>query len=486
MTDLKNELVTAITNAKAGILGYLNTLPPFATATVAELNTISNAVDDTIERFAGLLLDLGRYGIQQTGIGSLYTQRQEWFVALRSRLQELIDRWQKNSDDYDLLAADPAPATEILQSMERLISSTTTPEAAITLAIVNSEKSLFDAEFNKLKNIFNKRHATLDDLIQEMLAINAKDFDIIEFDISTELRKIPLFVYDLQARAKALTNDLENKRIPAVEALLSSLGTLNPTDQAKQLEAAAQIILGNDFRMVPRYALPPAQQAEMANSWNAVNDLLDYLRTEDDRTNPTEDWLHGMARVHEKMKHLENCILLRSAFDMPEEEFAIHPVQLPFKTEKYHWLAMPFKEVDVDLEKGNTLLYTAFTAEATAAPTEICGMLVDEWTELIPAREEITGITFQYDRPNSEAPQAMLLVTPTKLTGNWQWNDLVDALSYTLDAAKSRGVEPARIDETAFTSFLPAVLGAESLLPHSIVLDNKVHYMTEVAVEKFD
>ncbi|HVG11947.1 MAG TPA: hypothetical protein VM843_03035, partial [Flavisolibacter sp.] len=210
------------------------------------------------------------------------------------------------------------------------------------------------------------------------------------------------------------------------------------------------------------------------------------LRTKEKRTHPTEDWLHGIARVHEKMKHLEHSILLRSAFDMNEDQFTIHPVQLPYKSEKYHWLAMPFKEEDIDLEKGNTLLYTAFTAQATLAPTEICGMLVDEWTELIPAKEETTGITFQYDRPNSEAPQAMLLVAPTKLTGNWQWDDLVDALSYTLDAAKSRAVEPGKIDDTAFASFLPAVLNAESLLPYSIVLDNKVHYMDESFVRKFD
>ncbi len=79
----------------------------------------------------------------------------------------------------------------------------------------------------------------------------------------------------------------------------------------------------------------------------------------------------------------------------------------------------------------------------------------------------------------------MLLVAPTKLTGNWHWNDLVDALSYTLDAAKSRGVQPSQIDATGFASFFPAVMGAESLLPFSIVLDNKVHQMDEKFVKNF-
>lgn len=238
--------------------------------------------------------------------------------------------------------------------------------------------------------------------------------------------------------------------------------------------------------MVPRYALPLAQRAEIGNSWTAADDLLDYLKTTKKRTNPEEDWLNGISRVHEKMKHLENCLLLREAFGLPENDLAIHPVQLPFKAKNYHWMALDFPEGDVDLEAGNTLLYTAFTPKATTAPVEICGMLVDEWTELIPATEETTGITFHYDRPNSEAPQTLLLVTPTKLSGNWQWDDLVDGIAYALDAAKARAIEPAKIDTTPFTSFLPAVLGAESLHPFSIVLDNKAHYLTQEAILKVD
>jgi len=77
-------------------------------------------------------------------------------------------------------------------------------------------------------------------------------------------------------------------------------------------------------------------------------------------------------------------------------------------------------------------------------------------------------------------------VTPTRLSGNWQWDDLVDAISYALDAAKARAIEPAQIDTTPFTSFLPAVLGAESLYPFSIVQDNKAHYLTQEAIMEID
>lgn len=484
LTALKNRLTTV--TLPAGIVGYLRALPAQDLATAADLDDIRAAADDTITRFAAWLLELGKYGIPQTGAGNVFAQRQQWFVSLKNKITACITRWQKYADDYALLAADPLPPIEKLQAMERLISATPTAAATITLPIVAAKKALFDAAFVQLKKVISDQQPTLIQLLKDIQLIDLSPFDLIKLDTSTEVRQIPVFIYELQARAQALMDDLENKRIPGVTAILATLGTLPPEGQAKQVEAAAKIILGDGFKMVPRYALPGKQQAEISNSWNATANLLNHSLTIGKRTNPQEDWLHGMARVHEKMKHLENCLLLREAFGMNENELSIHPVQLPFKATKYHWLALPFPEADVNLEEGNTLLYTTFTAKAALAPGEVCGLLVDEWTELIPAKEEITGITFHYDRPNTEAPQTLLLVEPVQLRGNWQWNDLVDALTNTLDAARSRGIEPAQIDKTPFSSFLPAILGAESLYPYSIVLDNKVHYMAAEIVKNFD
>ena len=147
-------------------------------------------------------------------------------------------------------------------------------------------------------------------------------------------------------------------------------------------------------------------------------------------------------------------------------------------------MALPFPKDEVDMEENNILDYMAFADAGAAAPLDVCGMLADEWNETIPATEEITGITFHYDRPNCEAPQTMLLVTPVKSRGNWDWSDLVDTLMYTMDAAKLRAIEPDQIDTTPFASLLPAIIAAESLYPYSIVLDHAAHHMTLEAVEK--
>jgi hypothetical protein len=165
------------------------------------------------------------------------------------------------------------PSVEKLQAMERLISSTPTPADTITSGIVNTKKGLFDAAFTDLRKAVNLRQPTLIKLIQDIQALSLEPFDLVAFDIDKELKQVPIFVYDLQARVQSLTDDIEKKRIPATEAILATLSTLSPEDQAKQTEAAAKIILGDQFKMIPRYSLPAAQQSEISNSWNATNDL---------------------------------------------------------------------------------------------------------------------------------------------------------------------------------------------------------------------
>jgi hypothetical protein len=480
VANLEADFAAAM-NAATGVVDDLLNLPDFEAATEPQRETITQSADDTIGRFADFLKALGTYGIQQTSIGSLYIARQQWYRQLKRKVNALVDRWQQKSDEYDALEAAP-PATEFdLLRMERLISSSTT--TGVTLALVQAKKVMFDAEFSDLKNIADTNYAGVFAMITDIRALNTAPFDTQTVDIADELRQIPLFVCNLKARALSIIEDIQNTRLPAMAAIKASLPALSLTDQATQTEVAAKMILGEQFKMFPRYAMPPSLEAEVANSWNDTASLLTHVSST--RVNPLEDWLNGIARVHEKMKHLENCLILRDAFQLNDDNFAIRPVQLPYKTTKYHWMAMPFPVADVDMEEGNTLLYTAFTNAAAGAPTEICGVLADEWTEAIPAMEETTGIAFHYDRPNCEAPQTLLLVTPTTFNGNWDWDDLVDALHYTLDAAKSRGISPREIDATPFATFLPAVIGAESLHPLSIVLDHAAHYMAiDMAIDQ--
>jgi hypothetical protein len=177
---------------------------------------------------------------------------------------------------------------------------------------------------------------------------------------------------------------------------------------------------------------------------------------------PVDDWLYGVARVREKLHHWERVIMLAGAFNTAEPQLT--PIQLPFKAGE-RWVAMPFP--DTQAMDGERLLYTAHYTTPFDRTQRQCGLLVDEWTEVIPAREETTGVAFHYDRPNAEPPQVMLLVTPTS-ERVWEWQDLVDALNETLDMAKKRAVEPVHVDDTPYARFLPATVMATTLYQISI------------------
>jgi hypothetical protein len=130
---------------------------------------------------------------------------------------------------------------------------------------------------------------------------------------------------------------------------------------------------------------------------------------------------------------------------------------LPFKPAD-DWLALRIPAA-YSLDRDR-LLYTAHHAAAFAKGAPLCGLLLDEWNEVIPGPDAMTGITFHYDRPNSEPPQTMLLVLPSDFRGAWQWNDLVDALNETLDLAALRAVQPDHVAARDYGALLPAPIMA--------------------------
>ncbi len=462
------------------VLNVLNGLP--AEPTPAQKETIRQNVDQYLANMFSEMEKLRRFGLPQSGSGHLYQRRSEMINAMHRKLQDVIDRFELRRTEYeDLMAAfdSSAPdADEQLQKMEALVSTQHSDLNAITKAGVVAKKGLFDNKLTSLNGVLVPNAISgifvLLDNIRTRTA-NLGDFELDTFDVSEIEDEIVRFVLnDLRPLAQGAF-DLGTQRTTKAASFLLDLSTKGAQAQVDLIQQATQSILGDEFKLVPRYDLDAQQAFEVNNAWNST-DLLDYLKNVHTPKflDPVEDWMHGIARVREKMHHVENCVLLREALGLDLDQFTLHPIQLPYKAEEYHWLAMPFPE-QVSIQEGDTLLYTALTTSTASAPSYTCGFLVDEWTEVIPTEKETTGLTFHYDRPNSEAPQAFLLVLPTKLTGNWEWDDLVDALLHTLDSARLRAVEPYHIDQTRYARYLPALLSPTMMRPITIGM-----YMVEL------
>jgi hypothetical protein len=177
-----------------------------------------------------------------------------------------------------------------------------------------------------------------------------------------------------------------------------------------------------------------------------------------------------MARVRDKPRLWEQTVLLADALlgpggllgtglpNWPEPQLS--PIQLPY-VQGDHWLGLEFAHDPAlpDQLGEDRLLFTAHYATGLNSDQQ-CGLLLDEWTEVIPAERETTGVALHHNGPDSEPPQAMLLVVPPVRVpgGTWTAADLVDAITETFQLAKIRAVEPAHLGATALAHLLPATV----------------------------
>lgn len=468
MPVVKNALSTLLTNYKIAVVDDFAVVFPDAPSSI-QINAILKKIDLKSDLFAQYLSDFGWFGIPQTGFGSLYEWRREMFARLRKKSFALKNRWEEKLAKFNALEGTFNPAasdaSEQLGIMERIISTQHSSVIAISKAIVDAKKADFILQAAKIDQVWDADDSTLSTFFEKIknLSTEIEPFDILPLDIAEEEQLIVQYALnDLKPRATELYHQILKKYLEPADEILSSWTVASTiTQKTEDSKTVAALIFGESFKLIPKYELAEKQLFELKNAWGAKDIILKYLQnTASPKYDfPEEDWLHGLARVREKMRRLENCIFLREAFELDESALGLHPVQLPYKKADYHWLGMPFPE-KTDLNDGDNLLFTAWSATNAAAPTYVCGLRIDEWTEVIPLNDEMTGIAFHYDRPGSEAPQTMLLVTPPQLlpAGRWEWDDLVNTLSSTLDAAKMRALEPTQIDNTPYARYLPALV----------------------------
>jgi hypothetical protein len=301
-------------------------------------------------------------------------------------------------------------------------------------------------------------------------------FMLDPIDIGPDTQAILALAQDMATRAAALITALTS-RIDQIDAHLAEAAAASSGRvQVAALTAAAQAMFGETFQIVPEFTLPTEQAQELANAWGpgptAADAILDHVQTTLGRPFAVDDWLHGIARVRKKMRQIEAAGMLAEAFG--SGSMTLQPLQLPHRP-GLPWLALDLPELDANGEPfavdEDKLLYTAHYPAALNAGGPIAGLLLDEWTEVIPSRSEETGLAVHFDRPNSEAPQTLILALPAEFTGAWEWPDLVDTMRETMDMARLRAIEPDQIDTTAYARFLPATVSAVTFKPITAMLN---------------
>jgi hypothetical protein len=426
-------------------------------------------------------------GIPQTGTGHVHGDIRTIYDAIATKIKEFVDRWDEKSAAYTaLMAGYPALTTDedrlaLLQKAEGLIASSTTAplpaDPTVYKVSVDTLKGQFDTRLGQLKNLLKFAGNKLVDFaaaagaMKPALAVH----DAVPFDITDQTTAMPTLRDTLVARVTGLADEL-TKRIDDAQADVTATAALTSSEaRVQMLQTAARSVLGDEMKMVPRFILSDTRGIEFSNCVAGSSALLTDLKA-GGRRFPVDDWLYGLARVREKLNAWENVAILSEGFGSASADFS--PVQLPLTADD-RWLGLEFDPAKAVL--NNRLLYTAHFAVPFDRTADQCALLLDEWPELVPGTEVTSGVTFHFDRPSSQPPQTMLLAVPAALNGRWNWNDLVETINETLDAAKARAVEPAQVDASPYAQFLPATLMAVTLyqiqIATNLALNNHIYEM---------
>jgi hypothetical protein len=226
--------------------------------------------------------------------------------------------------------------------------------------------------------------------------------------------------------------------LQATEAAYVDLTTrLQSAADADGLGSLAQALFGEAGLAVPRIDLDGVR-GELTSSFGAV------LASPAD----LDAWLEGAAAVRDPARHLSEVLVLGGT------DLAAEVAQLPYVAGE-PWLGGTLADPATLAGRVSLVMYGALPA----AGTSTAALVVDEWTEVVPYREQTTGVALHYDQPDATAPQCVLVAVPPERGRAWQLVDLVATLHDTLEIARNRTVEPEHLALGLYGQILPMTVG---------------------------
>lgn len=270
----------------------------------------------------------------------------------------------------------------------------------------------------------------------------------------------------LRAQARSIKGELA-ARLDRVAALVPpAAGAAEAAVVEFELARLAEA-LGAGFKVVPRFKLPPAKAAELAASFARSTDL----QGGDPKAATT--WIQRVARVRDGVSRLESVLLYGAALGRLDFDFDV--AQLPHGATD-RWVALAPETGRVPAGRVSIVAKRSSGFDATGS---LAGLSVDDWVEVIPSQAENTGVTFHFDAPGAEPPQAWLLaVHPDPVGGGPMWGleTLEAILRETFELAELRAVDEDALRGTG--QFLPAAYFASNTAGDTVSTDflrNVVH-----------
>jgi len=266
-----------------------------------------------------------------------------------------------------------------------------------------------------------------------------------------------------QAVGVAALVDEARQRVAAAEALVARAA--EPQSAPELASQALATVFGRGFVSVAVLSAAPAGEADL---WSGA------VGTAGVRARPGADirpWLARMGRLRTAVSAYGETLLVREAIGGPA---SIRVVQSPagaFGT----WVGLPFPDArPPDVPISSMIAELAGVAPGDPEPDlqgAVAGLVVDEWTEVVPRRVLrtdprdpdavprlvdviTTGVAMNANAPGARPPQTILIACSPD-GGDWTGDRLVAVLDEALAQARMRGVTLEHIPFVA--RYLPAL-----------------------------
>jgi len=219
-----------------------------------------------------------------------------------------------------------------------------------------------------------------------------------------------------------------------------------------------QIVLGPAFQVLVPFV--PTHAEEIAAGFDSADTLLGGV------PDAAEEFLSQTASVRPATAALQRMRDYAEVLD-PARALPLAAAQLPFTGAETRWGALP----GAPAGNGTVALLAAQTARHDFT-RPLTGLLVDAWDEVVPADTQTTGLAFNFNAPDSEPPNVILLAAPANPSGQWSTDELLDAVNEVLQAVPARASDRGL---SRFGHFLPATFFAFNLQNHTVSTDFTSH-----------
>jgi hypothetical protein len=246
----------------------------------------------------------------------------------------------------------------------------------------------------------------------------------------------------LSAQASAVASAVK-ARMTALDTLATGFVRTAASDDARRVHDIARLnaIFGDNFLVLP--ALDSTYTAGWTQLWGSSA----VLQGGDPLAACT--WFQRMARIRPGVSRLDTALLYaESLAGATLTHFSV--AQLPATTGD-RWLAL----TQTGARPSGRLSLVAFAPQSIASGAAVAGLMVDEWVEVLPDAQQITGVSLHHDDPTARAPQVLLLAVRPDDFPEWTLESVEGAVLEALDLAKLRAVDPDALN--GLGHYLPAL-----------------------------